>query len=275
MEQESRVAFITGGTRGIGRALTGRLLHSGWKVAVVGTDKLAIKCLQREFRGFPLLAKALSVANSRGMVDFVKKVEKKFGLIQALVNNAAILGPTGPIGEATPAAIEKVISINLIAVIQLSSCVAARMKSAGTQGVIVNLSSKAAEGVPGLSSYAATKSAVNVFSLSMAAEYSQAGIRVFAFNPGRVETDLFEAARSTDPKKLPYASELSRVKEQGLVQPPRESAEQIQFLLKNPGSFGTTRVVNHDEVRKRMREASPEAGLRFKLTLANDRTEAS
>jgi 3-oxoacyl-[acyl-carrier protein] reductase len=232
------------------------LLQEGWRVSVTGQDRMELESLKTAFTGFSLHAQSVPVQDIASMQTFIDDTERLFGPIDTWINNAAIAGPVCLIEEADHSFIEKTISINLTAVLQLTAMIIKRMKNKNVNGVIVNLSSEASKGAPCLAVYSASKAAVDAFSVSIANEYQGTSIHIFALNPGRVLTPMFEKITQMDFEKLPYVSELRLAKQQGLVLTPKQAAQYIHHLIENPEHFESQVVIHYNDIKKQMNKGT-------------------
>ncbi len=189
-----KCVVITGGARGIGKALALRYLEEGCKVAVCGRtgevlDRFAAECAAAG-HGEALLARRADVTDSMAMRDFADEALRRFGALHIWVNNAGVVR-RGPLLKATPEEWDRMMDVNLRAVWQCSKLAAERMPGGG---VIANASSyagvipKAGSGV-----YAVSKWGVNCLTRCLAAELAPMGIRIFGYMPGVIATEMTEA----------------------------------------------------------------------------------
>ena len=186
-----RVALVTGGSRGIGRAIALRLAELGAAVAVCGRDREALETtlaeLGRATKG--VLAQVADVTRSEDVAKLVATTEAKLGPIAILVNNAGI-GLFGPAHEKTEADWDRVLDSNLKSVFLVSRAVAASMIREG-RGDIINISSLAGRNAfAGGGIYCASKWGVQGLSACMAEDLREHGIRVSVICPGSVATEF-------------------------------------------------------------------------------------
>lgn len=195
--QATPVAVVTGGSRGIGRAVTVALARQGWRVCfsyVTNTNAAEeTLTLVRAIGGSALAVKA-DVANREDVKRLFEAAINQFGRLDALVNNAGIVGEPRSIFDADDAHLTAVFRTNVLGSF---FCVseAARLMSTqkgGRGGAIVNMSSVAARhgGMPNEAHYAASKGAVDSFTIATAKELAPHGIRVNAVRPGLISTDI-------------------------------------------------------------------------------------
>jgi NAD(P)-dependent dehydrogenase (short-subunit alcohol dehydrogenase family) len=193
MAKESRsltgkVAAITGGGRGIGRAIAHALAREGAHVAVGDLDVQAAEQVAAELGG-QALGVGLDVTDHAGFTAFLDEVEQRLGPLDILVNNAGIM-PVSPLVEEDAASIARQLEINLHAVIHGTQEAMRRMGPRGT-GHIVQLASLAGRtGFPQLATYCATKHGVVGLSEAVRAELRGSGVEVSVVMPGIVRTEL-------------------------------------------------------------------------------------
>jgi NAD(P)-dependent dehydrogenase (short-subunit alcohol dehydrogenase family) len=183
-----RVVAITGGGRGIGRAIAEALAAEGCRVAVgdldAGAAAATAAALPGEAAGLPL-----DVTDHAGFTAFLDEVERRLGPVDVLVNNAGIM-PVGPLDEEDDATAIRLLEINLHAVIHGTKQAIRRMKPRGT-GHIVNIASSAGKtGFPNLATYCATKHGVVGLSEAVRAELRGTGVEISVVMPGIVKTEL-------------------------------------------------------------------------------------
>jgi len=183
-----KVVVVTGGGRGIGRALALVLAREGCRVAIGDVDAASAEAVASEL-GPEAVGLALDVTDRPGFTAFLDEVERRLGPIDVLVNNAGIM-PVGPLDEQDDATAIRLLEINLHAVIHGTKEAMRRMKPRGS-GHIVNVSSSAGKsGFPNLATYCATKHGVVGLSEAVRAELRGSGVEVSVVMPGIVRTEL-------------------------------------------------------------------------------------
>jgi NAD(P)-dependent dehydrogenase (short-subunit alcohol dehydrogenase family) len=183
-----KVAVVTGGGRGIGRATTEALIREGVRVAIGDVDREAAERTAAEL-GDAVIGLHLDVTDLPGFTAFLDDVERRLGPVDVLVNNAGIM-PVTPLEEETEASITRQLEINLRAVIHGTQEAMRRMRPRGT-GHIVNVASLAGKGgYPGLATYSATKHAVVGLSEAARFELKGSGVEISCVMPGIVNTEL-------------------------------------------------------------------------------------
>ncbi len=237
--------LVTGGSRGIGAAVARLAATRGYDVCInymsnVEAAEEVVAAVEAEGRkGCAIHA---DVANPIQVEQLFEQASSALGPITGLVNSAGLTGPAGTLSETTVAAIERVINVNVLGTILCSREALRWMaRSAGGEGgAIVNLSSVAAEiGSPGeFVWYAATKGAVDSFTIGLAREVGDDGVRVNAVAPGIIETDIHETAGKPDRAKQ-MAPAIPMHRPGGA----EEVAEPIVWLLSEAASYVTGAVI--------------------------------
>lgn len=189
----ARLAVVTGASRGIGRALTERLIAGGQTVAAIARSAADLDDVAAATGAVPF---ALDVSDPAGVEDVFARILTELGVPDLLVNNAAISGGSGLTWELPEQDWWRVFEINVRGTYLCTRAVLPAMMARGS-GRIVNVSSGAATFPVGLdndgqltSTYMASKAAVNRFTEAVAGECFDAGVRVFAISPGMVKTDM-------------------------------------------------------------------------------------
>jgi 3-oxoacyl-[acyl-carrier protein] reductase len=199
-----KIAVVTGGTRGIGRAIAGRLLGEGASVAVCGRATESVEAVVGEWKH--------------------GAVEARFGGIDFLINNAGI-GIFKSVADLTPEEWRRTIDLNLSGVYYCSHEALPRMRKRGG-GYIVNISSLAGKNVfAGGAAYNASKFGLNGFSEAMMLDHRYDNVRVSYIMPGSVDTD-FSTRAGTAPWKIQ----------------PEDIAEVVTMLLRMPARTLVSRV---------------------------------
>jgi NAD(P)-dependent dehydrogenase (short-subunit alcohol dehydrogenase family) len=234
-----QVLIVTGAGRGIGAAIATQAAAQGYAVAVnYRHDAAAAEALAGAIRATG--GKALAIRADVGRIDEVARLfaetEARLGPPTALVNNAGITGRIGPFMDADPAAIEEVFRINVHGSMHCSRAAVAAFRRHGVRGVIVNLSSVAAiTGSPQeYVHYAASKAAVEAFTLGLGRELAAEGIRVCAVAPGSTLTGIHAAAGEPErPARVAPKIPMGR------LATPEEIAAPVLWLLSPAASYMT------------------------------------
>ena len=192
-----KVLLVTGGSRGIGAATALLAAQKGWAVAVNYTaNSLAADQVVRDIRagGGTAIAVQADVSHEDQVLAMFDKVTAKLGPLTGLVNNAGIVDMTARLDEMSVERWRRMFDINVIGSLLCAREAVRRMSTqhGGSGGSIVNMSSAASRlGSPGqYMDYAASKGAIDTFTIGLAKEVAAEGIRVNAVRPGLIETEL-------------------------------------------------------------------------------------
>lgn len=198
-----KIAIVTGGTRGIGRAIAERLLQEGASVAVCSRSPGNVAAFAKDceaIAGGRLLAEAADVSDLAQVRRFFAGVDARFGGLDFLINNAGI-GVFKSVADLTPEDWRRTIDLNLSGVYYCSHEALARMKPRGA-GYIINIGSLAGKNAfAGGAAYNASKFGLNGFSEAMMLDHRYDNVRVSYIMPGSVDTD-FGARSGAAPWKI-------------------------------------------------------------------------
>lgn len=207
-ELDGCVVLVTGGGRGLGRALTLRLLAAGARVATCARGAEALRELKAAAPGDELLALQADVSDSESMERFAAAAADRFGRIDGLVANASLLDERVPLREVEPADWRRVLDVNLTGAFNTCRAVIPAMRSVGGGSIVVVSSGVGDRPRARWGTYAVSKWAVEGFARNLALEESDAGIRVNIVDPGAMRTDMRRAAYpDEDPDTLPRPDE--------------------------------------------------------------------
>jgi NAD(P)-dependent dehydrogenase (short-subunit alcohol dehydrogenase family) len=207
------VALITGASRGLGLALARAIAARGARVILTARNAADLRTAAD---GLGVPERVLAIPGDAGDRDHAARLVRegtvRFGAIDLLINNASDLGPTPlPPLEALPLdAFAATLWTNAVTPLHLMQLVLPGMRQRG-RGTIVNVSSDAALGAyPGWGGYGASKAALDALSRVIAAEVADAGIRVYAVDPGEMDTTMHRAAEpGVDLTHLPKAEDVA------------------------------------------------------------------
>lgn len=237
------VLVVTGGGRGIGAAIVRKAASRGWAVCFsYASDEAAAGRLAEEAvgAGHRVMAVRGDVGDPEGTTRLFEEAERGLGPVTALVNNAGITGLIGPFRSLELATMRRVLDVNVLGTMLCAQEAVRRWDARGAAGAIVNVSSIAATlGAPNeYVHYAATKGAVESFTIGLAKELAPAGIRVNAVSPGTVHTGIHASAGEPDrPARV-----VSRVP-MGRIGEPEEIANAVVWLLSEEASYVTGAVL--------------------------------
>ena len=239
---EIRCALITGGSRGIGKAICLKLAKLGYKIALnYRSDEagaMEVVNLIKNNGGEAIAIKG-DVSNYEDALNVIEKTKEIYGTIDVLVNNAGITNDK-LILRMKEEDFDKVINVNLKGTFNCVKHVVPLMLK-NKRGVIINLSSVIGIiGNAGQSNYAASKAGIIGLTKSLAKELGGKGIRVNAVAPGFIKTDMTEALSETVKEKLKDSIPLKRLGDG------EDIAEVISFLCSDGASYITGQVINVD-----------------------------
>ncbi len=239
---KDKVAIVTGGALGIGKATCERLAEAGAKIAVTDIKDNEGRAVADDLKKNDFKAEywRLNVADENEVKNVFKKVQEKFGSIDVLVNNAGISGVNKPTDEISEEEWEKVMNINVKGVFFCTKHAIPYMKKAGG-GSIINLSSIygiiSAKDIP---PYHASKGAVRLMSKTDALLYAKDNIRVNSVHPAFIWTPLVEdMGKETEGGAEAFRKQLDSLHPIGHVGEPDDIAHGIVYLASDESKFVT------------------------------------
>lgn len=208
VNMKGKTAIVTGGGRGIGRAIAKRFSAAGANVVVAARtlDDLHDTRMMIERDGGTVLVVPCDVSEVTDVEKLIEETMQSYGRIDVLVNNAGT-APLATIDEMEPNLFDKIVKSNVRSVYLCSRGVWHHMVQNGG-GVIINTSSVAAyDAFPGFAAYGAAKAFVVAYTKSLAKEGADVGIRVYGISPGAVETDMLRGAFPDFPADMTLATD--------------------------------------------------------------------
>jgi NAD(P)-dependent dehydrogenase (short-subunit alcohol dehydrogenase family) len=243
---ERPVIMVTGGGRGIGAATAKLAAARGYAVCVNylhGSEPAEDVVRYITARNGPAIAIQADISSEADVVSLFQQVDSRLGRLSALVNNAATLECQMRLDSMEAARIERIFAVNVVGSMVCAREAVKRMSTrhGGAGGAIVNVSSGAAKyGSPGeYVDYAASKGAIETFTIGLAGEVAEEGIRVNAVRPGFIYTDLH--AKGGEPERVERVKALVPMQRGGQ---PEEVANAILWLLSEEASYVTGTIVD-------------------------------
>ena len=240
------VVLVTGGSRGIGAATALLAARQGFTVAVnYSSHSLAADEVVRQIRamGANAVAVQADVAVEAQVLAMFEEIDARFGPLSALVNNAGVVDLAARVDQMDVQRIRRMFDINVLGTFVCAREAVKRMSTrhGGTGGAIVNVSSVAARlGGPGqYVDYAASKGAVDTFTVGLAKEVAAEGIRVNAVRPGIIETDIHASGGQPD-----RAREMAPMVPMQRAGSADEVARAIVWLLTPDASYTTGAIID-------------------------------
>jgi len=238
--------LVTGGGRGIGAAVARHAARRGWRVAInYARDSLSAEALAREIEdgGGEAFAVRGDVGSEDEVLALFEAVDARFGELHGLVNSAGIVAPRARLDEMDLGRLERMMRVNVIGTMLCAREAVKRMSTrhGGGGGAIVNVSSVAAVlGSPSeYVDYATSKGAVDTFTIGLARELAEEGVRVNAVRPGIIATDIH--ASGGQPDRIERMKGFVPMKREGS---PDEIAWPILWLLSREASYTTGAILD-------------------------------
>jgi 3-oxoacyl-[acyl-carrier protein] reductase len=235
-----RNVIVTGGSRGLGLAISSTLAAAGYRViAIARRETEALTAAMAATGRGAIVFRAADLADIAAIPRLVREIRKELGPIYGLVNNAG-LGTSGVLGVMRDSDIDSLIRLNTLSPIVLTKYVV-RAMMAEHNGRVVNISSVVSTtGYSGLSVYSATKASLVGFTRSLAREVGQLDITVNAIAPGFVDTDMTQELGEGAREQIARRSALRRLIE------PADVARSVEFLLSDGARNITGTVLTVD-----------------------------
>lgn len=254
MQLEGRVAIVTGGGRGIGKAIALALAREGADIVVAAEAMPPLKKVAKEIEamGRKSLAVLTDLLDPAQPIKMVEKALEKFGKIDILVNNSGDEGPIKNVAEMDLKGWNDLFAVNLTGAMLCSRFVLEKSMIPRQSGVIINLASAAGrKGLPTRSAYSSSKFAIIGFTQSLASEVGRYGIRVNAIAPGAVEGERIERVFNISAKNMGVTYEQVVANSNarsalGRMVKPEEVGALAVFLASEQSSAITGQTINID-----------------------------
>jgi NAD(P)-dependent dehydrogenase (short-subunit alcohol dehydrogenase family) len=242
----ARTVLVTGASRGIGAATAIACARHGWDVAVNCTRDVAAAtavAAQVQARGRRAIVVPADVADERAVLAMFARIDAELGPLAGLVNNAGVVDVKARVDEVSVERLQRMFAINVFGSFVCAREAIRRMstKHGGLGGAIVNVSSVAAKlGGPGwYVDYAASKGAIDTFTVGLAREVAAEGIRVNAVRPGIIDTDIH--ASGGQPDRANASAALIPMQRPGTAD---EVAAAIVWLLSDEARYTTGAILD-------------------------------
>ena len=241
---DGKVAIITGSSKGIGKSIAQGLAENGAKVVISSRKQEAVDEVVEEFKamGLEAFGVACHVGDASDRETLVEKTLAHYGVVDILVNNAAINPYYGPLEASDESVFDKIMDVNVKAPWILSNLLLPSMKERGG-GSIINISS--VEGMHpgfGLGLYSTSKSALIMLTKNQAKEWGQYGVRSNVLCPGLIKTKFSQALWSDE--KL--VGKLTKMLPSGRMGTTEEMAGMVMLLASDAGAYMTGGVYAAD-----------------------------
>jgi dehydrogenase/reductase SDR family protein 4 len=190
---KNKVAIVTGGGRGIGKAITRRFAEAGANVVIASRSLENLEATSKEFASLPgkVVPIACHVGRNEQIENLVRETEQRVGPVDILVNNSATNIGQGPALQVDDAMLDKMVEINIKSALRLVRLIVPKMIERKSGGAIINIASVAGlRPQPGGLLYSFTKAGLIMMTRSWAQEFGQHNIRVNAIAPGLIQTDF-------------------------------------------------------------------------------------
>ncbi|MHB8109544.1 MAG: SDR family NAD(P)-dependent oxidoreductase [Syntrophorhabdaceae bacterium] len=233
MRFQDKVVFITGGTKGLGKAMAQAFLAEGASVGVNGRNRESVDKFTEEFKGQQVLAIEADIGDQAAMDAVASKAYETFGKVDILINNAGIVNPLAPSEKIKKDDFDKVIDINLKGTFYATQAFGKRMLQQGSGRIISIASQVALFGEKGFLPYAISKSGLMIMTRQLAFEWSASGVTLCAIAPGFIKGGMNEGLIRKD-VFVNYLSGRTPIGRMGTVE---ELVSTVLFLASNDAAY--------------------------------------
>jgi NAD(P)-dependent dehydrogenase (short-subunit alcohol dehydrogenase family) len=226
------VAIVTGGGRGLGRAVAERLAGLGASVVVASRNAPELDDVARAIKraGGKVLAQTADIADERQVQELVLATERWVGPATILVNNAGMVDPMVQLARSNSVLWLRSVAINVGGTYLATRAVLPGMLERDYGRIVTISSGAASRPSAGWTAYSAGKAAVVQMTRSLALELEGTGVTAVTFNPGYMDTEMQERIRRTSPSEFPRSEEYRAAQREGKLQDPREPARGVAYL---------------------------------------------
>jgi NAD(P)-dependent dehydrogenase (short-subunit alcohol dehydrogenase family) len=237
---QGKVAIVTGGGRGIGKAITGRLAEAGANVAIASRKRENLEATAREFASLSgkVVPIECHVGRKEELEALVRETEAQLGPVDILVNNSATNIGQGPALDVTDEMLDKMVEVNIKAALRLIRLTVPRMIERQSGSIINIVSIAGLQPQPGGLLYSFTKAGLIMLTRSWAREFGRHGIRVNAIAPGLIQTDFSAYFWQDDQRRQAFENSMPI----GRIGQPEEIGGIALYLASDDASFVTGQV---------------------------------